>query len=168
MGYSPRSQFGLQWEYCYIWERVQELREEQIMANEYNLFISHSWTYGDSYDRLVSLLNERGYFPFKDYSVPKSSPIHNAPNEAALYAAIKERMSHASVVIILAGVYVNYSKWINKEISIAKKEFVLPKPILAIRPFGSINISTAAQEHADEIVAWNTESVVAAIRRLAR
>ena len=35
----------------------------------YNLFISHSWSYSDQYDRLIRLLRERAHFSFRDYSV---------------------------------------------------------------------------------------------------
>lgn len=137
------------------------------MAKEYHLFISHSWTYGDAYDRLVNLLSKRGYFPFVNYSVPKDDPVHNAPSEDALYQAILNRMRPCQIIIIMAGVYVTYSKWINKEITIAKREFKYPKPILAIKPWGNTNVSTTVTRNADEIVGWNTESVVSSIRRLA-
>lgn len=50
----------------------------------YNLFISHSWTYGDAYDRLVDMLNAKPYFSYKNYSVPKYDPIHNVSNDYQL------------------------------------------------------------------------------------
>lgn len=50
----------------------------------YNLFIIHSWSHGDAYDSLISLLTEKSYFRFKDYSVPKDDPIHNAPKVTEL------------------------------------------------------------------------------------
>lgn len=137
------------------------------MAKVYNIFFSHSWSYGDQYDRLKDLLIARGYFTFKDYSVPKDDPIHNAPNSPALYTAIKNHITPCHIVIIMAGVYATYSSWIQKEIKIAKHEFSSPKPIIAIRPRGNERISTVVQDAADEIVGWNTESVVNAIRRLA-
>ena len=132
----------------------------------YNLFISHSWTYGSQYDGLVRLLRQRPYFRFQNYSVPKNDPIHNAPTQAMLRAAIRNQMAPCSVVIILAGVYSTYSKWINEEIYLAKREFNPGKPILAIAPFGSHRTSTTVQAAADRIVRWNTESIVAAIRAL--
>lgn len=135
------------------------------MANSYNLFISHSWAYHDAYDRLVDLLNARGHFPFRNYSVPKGDPIHNTPNDKALYDAIYNQIRPASVVLIMAGVYSTYSKWINHEINIAKTEFSRPKPVIAIKPWGQTNVSKVVQEHADELVNWNTESIVAAIRK---
>ena len=54
----------------------------------YHLFISHSWNYGDQYDRLINLLQERSYFEFKDYSVPQDDPIHNAGTAADLTESI--------------------------------------------------------------------------------
>ena len=58
----------------------------------YNLFISHSWAYGDAYEKLVSFFNEHPNFKWVNYSVPKDDPIHNAPNDEALYEAIKNQM----------------------------------------------------------------------------
>lgn len=133
----------------------------------YNLFISHSWAYEDAYDRLVNLLNQDSSFHFRNYSVPKNDPIHNANSDAALYRAIVNQIAPSSVVLILAGVYSTYSKWINKEIEIAQSEFLVPKPILAIAPWGSEKTSTVVKEAADEIVQWNSSSIIAAIKRLA-
>jgi len=132
----------------------------------YNLFISHSWRYGDQYDRLCNLLRARRYFAFRDYSVPKDDPIHNASNAAQLRRAIRDHMMPCHVVLIMAGVYATYSKWINTEIDLAQKGFQHPKPIIAIRPRGNEVISRPVREAADKIVNWNTESIVRAIREL--
>ena len=133
----------------------------------FNLFISHSWSYSDSYVRLVKLLRTRGYFSFRNYSVPRNDPIHNAGTEAQLRRAIRNKMSPCSVVIILAGVYATYSEWINIEIDLARDGFRNAKPILAIRPRGNQRISTTVSEAADEIANWNSDSIVKAIRRIA-
>ena len=101
----------------------------------YNLFISHSWAYSDQYNGLVKLLTAAPYFQYRDYSVPKNDPIHNATYDWQLKNAIKEQMSHASCILILAGVYSTYSKWINIEIDLAKHGFSYPKPIIAIAPW---------------------------------
>lgn len=131
----------------------------------YNLFISHSWTYSDAYNKLVALLDDAKYFSYKNYSVPKDDPIHNVNNSKELYEAIKQQVRYASVVIILAGVYSSYSKWIDKEIEIAKE---LGKPILAIEPWGSEKTSTRVKNAADRIVKWNTSSIVDGIRELSK
>jgi hypothetical protein len=134
------------------------------MAKVYNLFISHSWAYGDAYERLIDLIENRPYFSFKDYSVPEDDPIHNAPNTQALYEAIMNQIKPCHVVIIMAGVYATYSKWINMEITIAKKDFT--KPILAVEPWGSEKTSEIVKSNADKIVGWNTESIIGGIREL--
>lgn len=131
----------------------------------HNLFISHSWSYSSAYEKLIALLEKRPYFSFKDYSVPRDDPIHNAPNSRELYEAIERQMTPCHVVLILAGVYATYSTWIKKEIRIAKTEFQYPKPIIAIKPWAQTNISQIVAENADEIVRWNTDSIVDAIRR---
>lgn len=132
----------------------------------YNLFISHSWTYGDQYENLVDLLQARGYFPWRNCSVPKDDPLHTNGTYWELYNAIKNQISPSSVVLILAGVYSTYSNWIDKEIHIAQNEFYTPKPIIAIAPWGSERTSVRVTEAADRVVRWNTESIVSAIREV--
>ena len=134
----------------------------------YNLFISHSWNYTDQYDRLTKLLRARRYFAFKNYSVSRNHPIHRARTDAQLRRAIRNHMTPCHVVIILAGVYATYSKWINIEIELAEMNFSDPKPIIAIAPWGNRRISEPVRAAADRIVRWNTESIVTAIRELAR
>lgn len=133
----------------------------------YNLFISHSWTYGDEYERLVNLLRTRPYFVFRDSSVPKNDPLHTNGTDRQLYNAIKNKISPSSAVLILAGVYSTYSKWIDKEIQIAQEGFYAPKPIIAIEPWGSERTSATVKDAADKVVKWNTKSIVTAIREVA-
>ena len=134
---------------------------------DYNIFISHSWSHKDQYEKLIELLEDALYFSFKDYSVPRDDPIHDAPTSQKLYEAIKGQMTSASVVLILAGVYASYSKWINKEIEIAKNEFETPKKILAIEPWGSQKTSELVKKNADQIVGWNGQSIANAVKELA-
>ena len=136
------------------------------MSKQYNLFISHSWTYSDAYERLVNLLDSDTSFSYKNYSVPKDDPIHNAKNTAELREAIKHQMQYASIVLILAGVYATYSKWINIEIDLAKNGFSNKKPIIAIEPWGSERTSQVVKDNADKIVKWQTSSIINAIKEL--
>ena len=127
----------------------------------YNIFISHSWSYSDYYDKLISLLDSESSLYYRDYSVPKNDPIHNANNDRELRAAIKNQMQHASCVLILAGVYSTYSKWINIEIDLAQE---MGKRIIAIEPWGSERTSTVVKSNASKVVKWNTSSIVNAIK----
>ena len=133
----------------------------------HNLFIGHSWTYSDAYDKLVSLLNKRSYFRFRNYSVPRNDPIHNAGTDHALREAIRNKMKSCGVVLVLAGVYATHSKWIDIEVDLARAGFENPKPIIAIAPWGSERTSAPVKQAADRVVRWNTESIVKAIRELA-
>lgn len=127
----------------------------------YRLFVSHSWAYGDAYEKLVKFFDEHPNFKWIDYSVPRSDPIHNAPTSAALYEAIKRQVAPVNCVIILAGVYSTYSTWINNEIEIAK---YYSKPIVAVQPWGAERTSKVVKDNADVIVNWQSSSIVSAIR----
>lgn len=127
----------------------------------YNLFISHSWDYSDAYEKLINLLDSADEFSYKNYSVPKDDPIHNAKYDYQLKEAIRNKMQHASRVLILAGVYSTYSKWINIEIELAKE---MGKKIIAIEPWGAERTSITVKSNANKIVKWQTSSIVNAIK----
>ncbi|MEN8342594.1 TIR domain-containing protein [Acinetobacter baumannii] len=131
----------------------------------YHLFLSHSWKYDKEYQNLVNLLDRQvgGSFSYKNYSVPKDDPIHNAPNDRLLKEAIKSQMIKCSNIIILAGVYSSYSKWINIEIELAKE---MGKKIIAVQPYQSERTSEIVKRNADHIVAWNGLSLVNAIKAI--
>ncbi len=129
-----------------------------------SLFISHSWSYTDAYEKLVAFLDSAPNFQYKNYSVPKNDPVHNTPNVAALYEAIKKQMVFCDVVLIMAGKYATYSKWIQREIQIAKQDY--SKPIVAIRPWANEQVSSVVSDAADRLVGWNANSIVTAIREL--
>jgi len=131
--------------------------------SNYRIFISHSWTYGDAYEKLVNFFKQHPNFNWTDYSVPKDDPVHNAPNDTALYNAITNQISPVNCVIMLAGVYSTYSKWINKEIEICKEVF--NKPIVAVQPWGAERTSKIVKDNADVIVNWQSASIVEAIRK---
>ena len=127
------------------------------------MFISHSWDYSDEYERLVELLDQANYFEYRNYSVPEEDAI-DAVTENQLEEALQEKqIKPVSVVIVLAGLYSTYSDWIGKEIRIAEDE---DKPILGVEPWGSDRTSDYVERHADEMVRWNTSSIVDSVRDL--
>ena len=131
------------------------------MTRTYNIFISHSWGYGDDYETLTGFLYGHPYFSWRNYSVPKDDPIHNARSRAALRAALQEKIRHASCVIVPAGVYCTYSDWIEEEIGIALE---MDKPIIGVRLRGAERVSSIVRDNAIDIVGWTSDSVVDAIR----
>ena len=129
----------------------------------YCLFISHAWRHSSSYERLVSMLSKASYFRYRNYSIPSYKALLTKSRyelKASLYRQIKP----THVVIILAGMYVAYSYWIQAEIDIAQE---FRKPILGIYPLGSRKAPVAVQRAADYMVGWNTSSIINTIRRLA-
>lgn len=129
----------------------------------YRIFISHSWSYSKQYDKIEEFLKQEGIL-FYNHSVPKNNPIHTNGTDAQLEAAIDAKVKGCSCVIILAGVYATYSKWINKEIKIAKK---YNKPIIAVEYWGSEKTSSVVKGAADVIVKWQAKSVADAVRKYA-
>ncbi len=129
------------------------------------LFISHSWSHGAQYRRLVDLLKARPWFSHRNYSVPRNDPIHQTESAAALRGAIRRKIEPCHVVLVLAGVYATYSRWINVEVALAKE---LRKPIVAVAPWRNQRISAPVRAAADRVVAWNTESVVRPIGEVSR
>jgi len=127
-----------------------------------NIFISHSWTYGSQYDRLVEFLDQEK-LDYRNYSVPKDDPVHTNGTDKQLRAAIDAKIRQCSCVIILAGVYASYSKWINIEIEIAQN---YGKSIIAVEYWGSQHTSQVVKDAADRVVGWNAKSVVNAIKEL--
>lgn len=68
-----------------------------------------------------------------------------------LREAIDAKVRGTSCVVILAGVYSSYSKWINEEIEIAKS---YGKPIIAVEPWASERTSSVVKNNANRIVKW--------------
>ncbi len=127
----------------------------------FNIFVSHSWTYTDEYKRFEKLLESRPYFNFRNYSVPNEKP-KDTSTDKELKNALEGQIRPTHIVIILAGMYANYSKWINIEMNIAKK---MGKPMIGIKPHGGQKVPTQVSSQVNEIVAWNRESIVDAIRK---
>lgn len=131
----------------------------------YNLFISHAWKYHDDYDRIVKLLNNANNFDWRNYSVPEHEPVLDPDDPAdqkSLIKELKDQIRPTHCVLILAGMYAAYSFWIQKEIDLSVG---FDKPIIGVKPWGQEKIPKAVSDVAVEIVGWNTDSIVSAIRK---
>jgi hypothetical protein len=140
-----------------------------MSKKQIHIFISHAWAYSGHYDTLADwIFNGKSSFgqaslDFRNYSVPKEDPIHNAGNDKKLKEAIYKKISRSHVIVIPMGMYANYSKWIKKEIDGADK---YGKSILAVNPWSQKRSSSVVAEAADEKVGWNKESVIKGIWKL--
>lgn len=128
-----------------------------------NVFISHSWTYSDHYNKLAEWIFDERWFindtqlNFFDTSVPKDNPIHFAPSDQELQAAIFQRIAQSHVVVIPTGMYASYSKWIGKEIEGSR---LYRKPILAVDPWAQKRASSVVMAASTQAVGWNKQSVI--------
>ena len=127
----------------------------------YDVFISHAWDYNDDYYRLVRMLNEANNFKWRNYSVPEHDPA-DANSKTKLREALKRQMRPVNIVLVLSGMYVSHSEWIEFEIEFAQ---TLNKPMVGIRPWGNQRAPQAVTDAVDEMVRWNTSSIVTAIRK---
>jgi len=128
----------------------------------YDLFLSHVWRNDENseYYRLEKLLNSANNFKWRNYSVPEHDPL-GTRTDKELRDALERQIKPINCFIIVAGMYVNYRKWIKEELDIAA---YYGKPIVGVRPWGQERTPTEVQNAAKEIVGWNTDSLVAAIR----
>ncbi len=142
-----------------------------MSTRQIHVFISHAWSYSNHYDTLADWIFNGNWsagqasLDFRDYSVPRNDPIHNANNDTQLRNALNDKISRSHVIVIPTGMYANYSKWIQKEIEGAD---TYSKPILAVNPWGAQRTSNVVSNAADKTVGWNKETVVGAIWDLYR
>lgn len=140
-----------------------------MSTRQIHLFISHAWAHSHHYATLASwIFGERwsvgqASLDFRDFSIPKHNPIHNAGNTKELRDAIFNQIARSHVVVIPSGMYATHSKWIQKEISGAK---AYRKPILAVNPWGQQRKAGVVLDNADDGVGWNKQPVINAIWRL--
>ncbi len=125
------------------------------------VFISHSWQYVSDLNNLRNLLNERGYFNVEFTEVPPSEPI-NSTSASYIKTKLTERLKESDIVLGIAGIYATHSDWMTWELD---KALNLNKKIIGVKPGGNTNISSMVNSRAVEVVDWNTESIVSAIRR---
>jgi hypothetical protein len=126
----------------------------------YRVFISHSWDYGYDYDRVVQFLDEARNFRWENLSVPEHDPLQSDD----LAYSLRNEMRPADIFLIIAGMYAAHREWIDFEMSFARR---IGRPIIGIIKRGGERVPVAIQKAAAEIVGWNGNSIVGAIRRRA-
>ena len=126
------------------------------------LFISHSWTYSERYNSMVSLLTNRPYFEWTNYSVPENKAFVGLSSHA-LAEQLRNQIRPVQCVVIIGGMWTNHSDWIQFEIEFAQS---IGKPILGVRPRSAKVMPAAVISASNEVVNWNADSIVAGIRQI--
>lgn len=126
----------------------------------YKLMVSHSWKYDSHYKTVIGWLKDAPYFKMQNYSVCCDNPLDKKTNKE-LEDALETRIKECNCIIVLAGMYADYSKWIDFEIDTAIK---YEKKIVGVKPWGHERIPAKISENANEVVNWQSSSVVQAVR----
>ena len=98
----------------------------------YRLLISHSWKYTSNYEKVKKWLDESQNFKWCNHSISADNP-YDSTTDRELKEKITNQISGCNAVIVVAGMYTNYSKWIDYEIDEALR---LNKPIIGLKPWG--------------------------------
>ena len=122
------------------------------MEKTYKIYLGYSWNYPDAKERLLDFLNSSS-IPFVISSLQKDDPANDRDDEEELYKAIKAQIEPADIVIILAGEYELYKKWVDKEIKIAKHDF--SKKIIAVELWDHDMTSETLKFNADKVIRWD-------------
>lgn len=129
----------------------------------YRLIISHSWKYSEQYDTIVLWLDNAPNFQWSNHSVSADNPL-DTTTKKELKTRLTRQISGCHAVIIVSGMYTNYSEWIDYEIDEAIR---MNKPIISIKPWGNQVIPKKISDNATVQVNWNSSSLIDAIRQYA-
>ncbi|PWG81182.1 TIR domain-containing protein [Pararcticibacter amylolyticus] len=134
------------------------------MAREFKIFISHCWDYHTDLVKLRSLLLRRGYFNVEFLEASIDMPINS---ERAVYVkrALRSKIITSHLVLAIGGMYASYSEWMYYELETAYQRYI---PVVGVAPFGQQRVSKIVQDYSIQVVRWNTESIVNAIRTYAK
>ena len=133
------------------------------MAKTYKVFISHSWSHISDLNSLRNLLESRGYFNVTFEEATPDVPI-NSTNASYIKTRLKQKILNSDVVLGIAGIYASHSDWVEWELDTALNNNI---SIIGVVPRGKERVSTVVSSRAKEVVRWNTESIVTAIRKWA-
>ncbi len=127
----------------------------------YRVFVSHSWKYSEQRERIEEFLDDENRLDWQNFSVPEDDPME-FEDKNDLRQQLYQQVGQANVVVVVAGMYVSHSEWIEEEIEMADH---FEKPIIGVRPNGNERLPAVVKEEADEIVGWRQKSIVNAIAK---
>jgi hypothetical protein len=126
----------------------------------YRVFISHAWECNDDYKRFVGMLDSDPQLTWQNYSVPEEVTLN--VKTGRLEDQLHDQIGPAEIVVILSYMQLDHRYWIQKEIDIAQQ---MNKPIIGIAPWKKERVLDMIQSAASEIIEWDTQSIVDAIKK---
>lgn len=141
--------------------RRSQSNTDPTTRQSHRVFISHSWAHEEDYEVIKELLDGASGFEYFDHSVSSEDPIEaQLPNH--LRQKLRDQMRSTSVVLVLGGMYVAYSDWIQEEIEMANE---MEKPIIGVKPPENDRVPNIVREHATDIVEADGTEILDAINR---
>jgi hypothetical protein len=133
----------------------------------YDLFISHGWSKDEQYSRLIAELDTVPDFKWKNHSDITFDPNLDPVTDVGYYTLRKElegQIGGAGCVVVLSIERSWTRRWIQHELQIATGQ---EKPIVGIKP--EIDERRPQWEQlesvANEMVDWDIDAIVAAVKR---
>jgi hypothetical protein len=130
----------------------------------YRLLISHSWSYANHYATIKKWLDSSSLFRWSNHSISANNP-YDSSTDRELKEKLTRQISGCSAVIVVAGMYSNYSRWIDYEIDEAVR---MNKPIIGLRPWGSERTPLKITNNATVLVSWTSSGLLNAVRSYAK
>lgn len=136
------------------------------MANRRHVFISHHHADDTHVDRLTDMLGRKGH-DIRNSSI-RAKPANRERLDRGLVAdntikrLLRMKMAWAGTVIVLIGRNTHQRPWVNWEIETASR---LGKRIVGVYARGGTEADKpeAFERHGDALVAWNSDSLMAAV-----
>ena len=128
----------------------------------YRIFISHSWKYNE-YQRILRFLDETEDFSYTNYSISEEKAVFGL-NDNDLSDKIRSHIRLSQIILIPAGMEVNYRRYIQFELEIAQE---MRKPTIGIMPYRKKRRPKIVTSAAIENVYWIRKSIVEAIEAYA-
>lgn len=131
-----------------------------------NLFFSYYFKNSIEYTSIISKLEDRGYFSFKNSSLDEEN---SAKTTSQIKNDINAKIDWAGTVVVLIGPGTYTRSWVNYEIDYAEQK---GKRVVGVYLYGQssskIPSSLRALKDSDykelALVRWNSDSIVDAIR----
>jgi hypothetical protein len=127
------------------------------------VFVTHAFAEHPDYHRVFEYFETASNFFYVNCSRPDEVPA--AGGKEALREALRNQIKNAEVVLVLSSLYRDNRDWVTYEMDAAQ---ALDKPLIAIEPFGAVDVPAEVSKRAAEVVGWNSRSIVDATRRQAR
>lgn len=121
----------------------------------YPLFISHSWSTDNDFEKLIHLLHQDESFSYSFYAVNWNDKLYQNGTSFHVYQALKYQLLPSSLMIYQTGRYDIFEKWIHEEVSMAQE---MNKPILALSQQETV-LTSEEKIFCNHLIYWDSSLI---------